>query len=254
MAADYRVGTSGWSYNHWREVFYPEGLSQARWFEHYSQHFDTVELNATYYRLMPERTFQGWRDKAPEGFLYAVKMWQQVTHRKVLKDVGSEVGDFLKRAALLGDHLGPILVQLPPRFGLDLERLERFLPHLSAEFEYAFEFRNPSWFTEKVYDILRERGIALCVFHHVKIECPRVATAPLVYLRFHGESGRYTGKYTTEHLKEWADLACNWIAEGRRVVAYFNNDYKGYAVENAIELRRLIEAKLKRKSSRRKKG
>lgn len=237
---NYRVGTSGWSYNHWKGVFYPETLPASRWFGHYAEHFDTVEVNVTFYRMMPEKTFQGWRDKAPSGFRYAVKMWRQVTHRKMLKEVGAEVSDFLKRAAQLGDRLGPILIQLPPSFALDLDRLERLLPLLSDEFEYALEFRHPSWFTEPVYDLLRERQIALCIFHHVKIQCPRVVTAPLVYLRFHGESGRSSGKYSTKHLREWAKFVRECSNSGHHVVAYFNNDVKGYAVENAREFRALV--------------
>lgn len=238
----FRVGTSGWSYDHWRGVFYPQTLPASRWFEHYAAHFDTVEINATFYRMMPDKTFEGWRDKAPTGFLYAVKMWRQVTHRKMLQSANVEVSDFLKRAALLGDRLGPILIQLPPNLGLDLERLVRFLPLLSREFEYAVEFRHPSWFHEPVYDALRRHHIGLCVFHHVRIECPRIVTAPLVYLRFHGASGRYAGKYTTEQLESWAAFAHEHMAQGRHVVAYFNNDYKGYAVENAREFRGLLES------------
>jgi len=237
---NYRVGTSGWSYNHWKDVFYPESLPASRWFEHYAAHFDTVEINATFYRMMADTTFVGWRDKAPAHFRYAVKMWRQVTHRKMLKEAGAEVSEFLKRAALLGERLGPILIQLPPRFALNLDRLERFLPLLSDEFEYALEFRHPSWFTDPVYNLLRERQVALCIFHHVKIECPRVVTAPLVYLRFHGESERYAGKYTTEHLRQWANFAHKCIDDGHHVAAYFNNDVKGHAVENAREFRALV--------------
>jgi uncharacterized protein YecE (DUF72 family) len=237
---NHRIGTSGWSYDHWKGVFYPEGLSAARWFAHYAAHFDTVEINATFYRMMPDRTFEGWRDKAPPGFLYAVKMWRQITHRKMLNDAGGELTDFLKRATLLGDRLGPILIQLPPNLGLDLERLKRFLPLLSREFEYAVEFRHPSWFTEPIYELLRKHQAALCVFHHVKIECPRLLTAPLVYLRFHGASGRYAGKYTSEQLREWAGWARRCQSERHHVVAYFNNDYKGFAVENAREFRELV--------------
>lgn len=240
---NWRVGTSGWSYNHWRRVFYPEGLPTSRWFEHYARTFDTVEINATFYRMMPDRTFEAWREKAPEGFQYAVKMWQQITHRKRLNEVASEVADFLKRAALLGDRLGPILIQLPPGFRLDVERLRRFLALLSREFDYAVEFRNQTWFTDEVYDLLREHGVGFCIFHHVTIGCPRVITAPLVYLRFHGETDRYAGKYTTDHLARWADFARECLDKGHHVVAYFNNDYKGYAVENARQLRALLEAK-----------
>lgn len=248
MAPHCRVGTSGWSYKHWKGVFYPEDIPQRRWFEHYAENFDTVEINATFYRLMPESTFRGWRDKAPPGFRYAVKMWRQVTHRKALRDVDTEVADFLKRAAILGDRLGPILIQLPPRLGADVERLSGFFASLSGDFEYALEFRNAGWFTEEVYEILRERRIGLCIYHHVRIDCPKVATAPLVYLRFHGESGLYKGRYTTDHLKAWAKFARECIRGGHHVAAYFNNDVDGYAVANAREFRELLEPKQRRKT------
>jgi uncharacterized protein YecE (DUF72 family) len=246
MSARVRVGTSGWSYKHWKGVLYPEGEPQRRWFEIYADSFDTVEVNATFYRMMPESTFEGWRDKAPDGFVYAVKMWRMITHRKTLKDVEDMVADFLGRVAILGDRLGPILIQLPPSFHCDIDRLARFLCLLSDGFRYALEFRHASWLAEPVYDLLRERRIALCIFHHPRIDCPRVVTAPLVYLRFHGATTRYAGRYTTEHLRNWAGFARDCTAEGLDVVAYFNNDYKGYAVDNARELRELIEVKPKR--------
>jgi uncharacterized protein YecE (DUF72 family) len=245
VSTNFRVGTSGWSYSHWKNVFYPPTLPASRWFEHYATHFDTVEINATFYRMMPDKTFEGWRDKAPAGFLYAVKMWRQITHRRKLGDAHREVSDFLKRAAFLGDRLGPILIQLPPNLGVDVERLARFLPLLSADFEYAVEFRHPSWFSEPVYDLLRERRIAFCVFHHVEIECPQEVTAPLVYLRFHGESGIYSGKYTAQRLARWARFADGCLSEGHHVAAYFNNDYRGYAVENAREFRDLLHGQAK---------
>ncbi|MBM3334192.1 DUF72 domain-containing protein [Candidatus Sumerlaeota bacterium] len=239
-AVNCRVGTSGWQYAHWRKIFYPDGLPTACWFEHYAEHFDTVEINSTFYRMMPEETFRRWREKAPRGFLYAVKMWRQITHRKKLKDAEREVTDFLKRAAALGDRLGPILIQLPPNLQLDLDRLERFLAVLSGEFQYAMEFRHASWFSEEVCDLLRKHRVALCVFHHVSIACPRVVTAPLIYLRFHGAEGRYAGKYSSEQLGERADFVRPYLRKGHRLVAYFNNDHKGHAVENACEFRALL--------------
>ncbi|MCX8037538.1 MAG: DUF72 domain-containing protein [Candidatus Sumerlaeia bacterium] len=234
------IGTSGWSYPHWRGVFYPETLPTAKWFEHYAGQFDTVEINATFYRLMPESTFALWRDKAPKGFLYAVKMWRQITHRKYLAEVKSDVSEFLKRAAVLGEHLGPILIQLPPNLPCDPERLDAFLGLLSREFEYAVEFRHASWFSDRVYELLRTHQAAFCIFHHVRMDCPRERTAPLVYLRFHGASGRYSGKYSAEQLEGWAKFGSDCLRDHRRLFAFFNNDYKGYAVENAQQLRALL--------------
>jgi len=238
---NYRVGTSGWSYDHWKGAFYPETLPASRRFEHYAQQFDTVEINSTFYRIMPDTTFEGWRHKAPSGFLYALKMWQQITHRKKLNNVGGEVADFLKRATRLGDRLGPILIQLPPNLHLDLKRLASFLPLLSGEFEYAVEFRHPSWFTDPVYDLLRSRKIAFCVFHHIEFDCPRIVTAPLVYLRFHGSSGIYSGRYGRKGLEPWAEFAAGCLRKGHHIAAYFNNDYMAQAVEDAREFLGLLK-------------
>jgi len=234
------IGTSGWSYGHWREVFYPSGLAQGRWLEHYASEFDTVELNATFYRLPEEATFRGWRERTPEGFLFAVKAPRTITHVKKLADCGAEVSAFCSRARLLGGRLGPGLFQLPPRCPCDAGRLKEFLSCVPEGFRLAFEFRDPSWLCEAVYALLRDHKAAL-----VRVSAPRfpdaeVATADFQYLRMHGEKRLYSSKYSEESLSRWADAIAAWAAAGQAVYVYFNNDAHGYAIQDARALREMV--------------
>lgn len=235
-----RIGTSGWSYDHWQGVFYPEGLPADRWFGHYAEHFDTVEINNTFYQLPEERIFESWRQQAPAGFLYAVKANRYLTHMKKLNEPEEPLERFLSRARLLGHKLGPILYQLPPNWHRDVDRLGRFIDLLPADLTHVFEFRDETWFSDETFDLLRKQGMGFCIFDGLKLVCPRQVTGPTVYLRFHGTSAEYGGKYTREMLAKWAEQIRGWYAEGRDVYAYFNNDPHGYAVENAQALRELV--------------
>jgi uncharacterized protein YecE (DUF72 family) len=235
-----RIGTSGWTYDDWKGVFYPPGLSPRRWLEHYAQEFDTVEVNATFYRLLPESTFAGWDSRVPEGFLFALKASRPITHLKKLADAEEELSRFLARAELLSHRLGPLLFQLPPQWPVDAARLEAFLSLLPTRFRCAFEFRDPSWLTEPVYAALRKRGAAL-----VRVSAPHfpdadVVTADFSYLRMHGDQRTHASKYSAPTLTLWARAIAGWAAAGRDVFVYFNNDLHGYAVEDARALRRLV--------------
>ena len=240
MERRFRVGTSGWVYPHWRGVFYPEDLPQGGWLAFYARHFDTVEVNNTFYRLPPPGTFRKWGQEAPPGFLFALKASRFLTHIRRLREPEAPLRTFLERARLLGPALGPILYQLPPRFRADPERLERFLALLPRDLRHAVEFRDPSWFCEEVYALLRRHGVALCVYDLPGLECPRVVTAPFVYLRFHGSDLLYAGKYTDEQLAEWAGWLRDLPEEVTEAYIYFNNDAFGHAVENARTLRALL--------------
>jgi uncharacterized protein YecE (DUF72 family) len=235
-----RIGTSGWVYPHWRDVFYPPGLAQSRWYAHYARVFDTVEINYAFYRLPSEAAFDHWQEQAPEGFVYAVKANRYITHLKRLKDVGEPLARFLTRAQRLGDKLGPILWQLPPRWRANPERLEAFAALLPPELIHAFEFRDPRWFVEPIRDILEQHGLAFCIFDMPGLACPTWVTGDVVYLRFHGSETVYGGRYGREALRPWADRIQAWLHEGRTLYAYFNNDAFGFAVEDARALKQLI--------------
>ena len=235
-----RIGTSGWVYPHWRGIFYPPDLPQSRWYTHYAKEFDTVEINYSFYRLPSEAAFDRWREQAPEGFLYAVKANRYLTHIKRLKDAAEPLERFLSRARRLGDKLGPILWQLPPRWRANPERLETFAALLPPDLTHAFEFRDPRWFVEPVRRILEQHGLAFCIFDMPGLPCPAWVTSDVVYLRFHGSGVVYGGRYGREGLQPWATRIREWLCEGQRVYAYFNNDAFGFAVEDARELRDLL--------------
>jgi uncharacterized protein YecE (DUF72 family) len=237
---EYRVGCSGWSYNHWRESFYPKGLPQSRWLEHYAGRFDTVELNATFYRLPTENAVRAWRERAPPGFRYAVKVSRFITHFRRLRDCEAPCQRYLDRIRLLGDRLGPLLHQLPPDFERDLPLLDAFIAFLPNELTHVFEFRNPSWWTDEVFDFLRARNATFCVYHMGNTETPVVATSGTFYMRFHGPEPAYAGGYSDDHLRDWAARIKSMKGVSEAWL-YFNNDVAGHAPRDAIRLRELLK-------------
>ena len=234
------VGCSGWVYKHWRGIFYPEGLPQKRWFERYSDEFDAVEINASFYRLPLASTFDGWRDKAPDGFCYAVKVNRFITHMKKLLDVGQPLEDFVGLARRMDKRLGPLLYQLPPSLKLDLDRLEAFLKLVPKDLANVFEFRNRDWYVPELYDLLDRYGASFCVHDMPGSKTERIAVGPVAYVRFHGAEGKYWGRYPDEELLGWS----GWIGDqSRRVRAawcFFNNDIHGHAIEDARTLKSMI--------------
>ena len=237
-----RIGTSGYQYDHWSGVFYPEELSKKDWFGHFVRHFDTVEINNTFYNLPEEHVFDSWRERAPEGFLYALKFSRYGTHVKHLKEPYDYVDLFMERARRLEEHLGPILVQLRPNWHVNTGRLAGFLEVLPEDQRWAMEFRDPTWLCDEVYDLLREHQVALCIhdmIHETIREHPPIITSDWVYLRFHGADT--WGKYPYQALVAYAEWIEELLGEGLDVYAYFNNDAEGYAVSNAMDLRRYVE-------------
>ncbi|NIP57915.1 MAG: DUF72 domain-containing protein [Gemmatimonadetes bacterium] len=240
------IGTSGFHYDHWRGVFYPPRLPKEAWFGHYARRFETVEINNTFYGLPEPETVDAWRERAPEGFVYAVKFSRYGSHMKKLKAPEETIPNFLSRLRRLQDHLGPILVQLPPRWRADPERLDAFLACAPEEERWALEFRDPSWLADEVFDVLESRGAALCV-HDMLPDHPRRPTADFIYLRFHGPGEeRYQGSYPHQALTAEARRIADELDEGLDVYAYFNNDPGGRAVDNARDLRRYVRRALKR--------
>ena len=238
----YYIGTSGWHYEQWRYRFYPRELAKAKWLEFYSTHFTTVELNNSFYRLPSEAAFTTWRSSSPASFIFAVKVSRFITHIKRLKHSEEAVATFLSRARLLGDKLGPFLYQLPPNMHRDDDRLESFLSGLPKGMQHVFEFRHQSWLEERVFEILRSYDIGFCVFDMPGLSCPLVATTDFAYIRFHGSTGLYSGSYSDEELADWAQKLSRMAAKLKAVFIYFNNDAEAFAVNNAMTLRRCLEA------------
>ena len=232
------MGCSGWSYREWRGTVYPEGEAVRTWFGHYTGWFDTVELNTTFYRLPEVATVEKWAEQAPAGFCYAVKVGQFGSHRMKLRDPGRWLANHLDRAERLGPSLGPQLVQLPPRWHRDVNRLDEFLDAAPTALRWAIEFRDRSWLHDDVFEVLARHGAALCI-HDLLADHPWVRTTDWTYVRFHGPdtTSPYHGRYTGRRLWRAAERVGCWLDEGADVYAYFNNDVGGHAVTDARWLR-----------------
>ncbi|MGH9350002.1 MAG: DUF72 domain-containing protein [Vicinamibacterales bacterium] len=235
-----RVGCSGWQYAHWRGNFYPAGLPTTRWFEHYARTFDTVEINNSFYRWPAPETFETWGRQAPPGFLYAVKASRYLTHMKKLKDPEEAVARTFDHARRLGRHLGPVLYQLPPRWRPNIERLEGFLRTLPTRRMHTIEFRDPSWYVEPVFNLLRKHRVALCLHDMQGSATGNVVVGPFIYVRFHAGTRKYGGRYDDERLDAWAEWLATQAKEGLAVFTYFNNDAGGHAPRDAVRLRERI--------------
>ena len=237
-----RIGTSGWSYDHWAGVLYPPGLAKARRLDAYTAEFDTVELNASFYRWPKPTTFAQWRQRLPDGFTMSVKASRGLTHARRLSSPEQWIERMTAGWTELGDRRAALLVQLHPAQQRDDARLAHFLSAMPAGIPVAMELRHPSWDDPAVYDLLRGHGAAYVVMSGPGLPCVVTATADLVYLRLHGpgDEAIYAGSYDTEELRRWADRIHDWDAEGRDVLVYFNNDLGGHAVRNARELRAML--------------
>jgi uncharacterized protein YecE (DUF72 family) len=247
------IGTSGWSYKHWRERFYPRDVPQRRWLEYYAERFSTVEVNSTFYHEPRDSTYDGWHKRTPDGFVFAVKMNRYLTHRKNLDDVREPLERFIDGAQRLGEKLGPVLVQLPPSLHRDDDRLSSFLELLESrkvwrKLRYAFEFRDNSWLDEQVFELLRGAGCAICWHDLNDGGISDVVTADFVYVRRHGAGKRYGGCYPDESLSADAGVLAPHVEQGRDVYVYFNNDVDGHAIGNARSLRALVDHALADKS------
>jgi uncharacterized protein YecE (DUF72 family) len=239
VAGKIHIGTSGWNYRSWRGRFYPEKLAAAEWLPFYAKHFATVELNATFYHLPAAKTFRHWKQQAPAGFIYAVKDNRFITHLKHLRGVRRPLRLFLRRARLLGPHLGPVLHQLPPHWKPDLPRLKTFLAQLPPELTHVVEFRERAWLSEETFALLSQYGVCLCI-HDLLPRHPRRLTGPVAYVRFHGAGTKYGGSYSRQRLRNWAKWLRDEAAAGHAVFAYFNNDRDAAAIANARTLCELL--------------
>jgi len=242
MAFHYYIGTSGWHYDHWRDRFYPEKLSKPQWLEFYASHFTTVELNNSFYRLPSEAAFTTWYNSSPTNFIFAVKVSRFITHIKRLKNSEEAVENFITRAKILKEKLGPLLYQLPPNMHRNDVVLASFLSNLPQGMKHVIEFRHQSWLEEEVFKILRKYNIGLCIFDMPSFTCPLVATADFAYIRFHGSSGLYSSCYSDEELANWAKGLASLATNLKAAYIYFNNDAEAFAVRNAKTLRSYLQA------------
>ena len=238
---DIRIGTSGFHYRHWCGPFYPEKFPSSKMLGHYLEHFDTVELNNSFYRLPTEDAFRCWRESTPDNFIFAVKASRFITHNKKLKDPENALENLLPRAEVLGPKLGPILFQLPPKWRVNVERLEALLELLPKKHRYTFEFREVSWLRDDVNRVLRAHNAAFCIYELAGFHTDLTLTADWTYIRLHGPGkGKYQGSYTDARLREWSERLRQWSKQLKAIYVYFDNDQAGYAAQNALTLSRII--------------
>ena len=236
------IGTSGWLYWNWKGIFYPEDLSSKDYFSFYQKHFDTVELNYPFYHVPKKETFLKWKNAVDKNFIYAVKANRYITHVKKLAEAPDAI-KFLDHAKALEKNLGPILFQLPPSWKINAERFKNFLEILPKKFRYTFEFRNSTWYDEKIYSLLQKYNCAFCIYDLDKHQSPEIVTADFVYVRLHGTDGKYRGSYSGKILSDWAMKCHSWRRKGKDVFFYFDNTYNGDAVRDALQLKKLLEKK-----------
>jgi uncharacterized protein YecE (DUF72 family) len=234
------IGTSGWIYKSWAETFYPHDCAAKRHLEYYATRFPTVEINATFYRLPEESTFDGWCKKAPEGFLYAVKGSRAVTHLKRLKPGARSFKLLLDRSRRLRNHLGPYLWQLPPNFSKNAERLGAFLKTLPRHLEHAVEFRHASWFDSEISALLKRHKVAMVAVSSRKRPMHWEVTSDFVYIRFHGLESGPAHNYTDRELEPWAEHLRCCARQGIKGYVYFNNDVNTRAPVNALRLMEMV--------------
>jgi uncharacterized protein YecE (DUF72 family) len=234
------IGTSGWHYKHWLGNFYPSGTTPAGFLAFYVQHFDTVEINNSFYKLPSTETLTDWVHTVPEEFIFAVKASRFITHMKKLKEPQQSMALFLDRIGVLGEKLGPVLFQLPPAWHFNSERFASFLQALPTTYRYAFEFRDPSWYTDQAYQLLQQFNCAFCIYDFAYHQSPIIITTNFVYIRLHGPENKYDGSYSDQVLEEWASRCDLWLSQGKQVYVYFDNDIHSYAPVDAFRLQQML--------------
>lgn len=239
MKSNYFLGCSGWYYNDWAGRFYPENLSKSKWLEYYSKHFNTVEVNNTFYRFPSENAVKGWFNRTPQNFKITLKANQLITHRKRFKDTQNTINRFYNLAEILEDKLGCILFQLPPSKSKDIDFLKNAVQQFDPAKNNVIEFRHPSWFDNKVYDLLREFEVGFCSVSSPDLPEDIISTSNTVYVRFHGLGAKkYQYLYSKEELKEWIDKIRK--SDVKNVFCYFNNDYNANAPKNCQMLQEIL--------------
>lgn len=244
------IGTSGWIYEDWEKIFYPENLLSKDKLKYFSQYFKTTEINYSFYHLPRPSTYQNWYKQTPKDFVFAVKASRFITHIKRLKGVKQSWKIFLENALELKEKLGPILFQFPPSFKAteeNIKRLENFLSILrvggstSLNLKFAFEPRHISWCDRKIYQLLKKYNISWVIADSPNYPRADVITADFVYIRMHGSKILFGSKYTKKELSSLAGKIKKWLKQNKDVFVYFNNDARGHAIDNAKTLKILLK-------------
>jgi uncharacterized protein YecE (DUF72 family) len=241
------IGTSGWSYESWRESFYPSTCPKKDWLKFYSSRFATSEINSSFYRTPTLEAVAAWRDQTPAAFTFSWKASKFITHwKRLTASCENSIALMHTRPEVLRPRLAVVLFQLPPHFAKNVAPLDAFMGMLPPQYRYAFEFRNRSWYSDEVFAALTARQVALCISDHADAPTPWRATAPHIYIRGHGPSGNYRDHYPIRVLRRWAQAIIRWQGEGRDVFVYFDNDQKAAAPADAMCLIEAIRAEAPR--------
>lgn len=234
------IGTSGWNFQHWRGVFYPRDLPKHDWLPFYASHFDTVELNATFYRFFKPESFLHWYNEVPGTFRFVLKAHRAITHEHLLLNCDDMIIHFSELAILLKRKLGLVLLQLPPRIAYDPLRLQHALKTFPNPKKIVVEFRHEKWLTLEVKKLLTRLGSVFCTVDSPELRLNGWVTGEVGYIRLHGRKNWYDYNYTLWQLKEIAAMAIRMGKKAKKVYIFFNNDYYGYAVKNALKLKELL--------------
>jgi len=233
-----RIGCSGWSYKEWKGLFYPENLAPAQYLAYYSEHFNTVEVNNTFYRLPSEKTMGAWYQKVSKKFKFSLKVNKYITHTKRLKHATEELKIFYGFSEILKEKMGAFLFQFPKSFIFNDERLERLLSSLNPIYENVIEFRHSSWWTSNVFEVLSSVNATFCTVSGLDVPEDLIVLKGRVYIRFHGDP-RYSSAYSEKNLQSWKEKI--QASSTKNLWAYFNNTARGYAPENALLMIELLE-------------
>jgi uncharacterized protein YecE (DUF72 family) len=243
--ATIHIGTSGWYYDEWEGIVYPEKLPKQDRLTHYARLFDTVEVNNTFYGVPRTETLQNWYESTPSDMVFAVKAWREITHEKRLLDTQEDVASFVEHLAPLHDKLGPILFQLPPDLEYNLDLLRTFLNELPSGYNYTCELRHSSWHKVEVLELLATSNVAFCIYDYKGFQTPYETTADFVYMRLHGPTAiPYVGSYSGDFLTQLAHNIREWQSLSRDVYCYFDNTRDASAVPNAHQLLDILASKV----------
>lgn len=234
------IGTSGFSYNHWKGIFYPEDLKKEKYLEFYAKNFNSLELNITFYRLPKKETIKKWKKETPEGFAFSCKVWRRISHLKKLKSFEEDLKKFLEIMSFFGDKLKVLLLQLPPSFKFDPEKILTFAEKYKFYVPFVLEGRNKTFFEENSLKFFRENGISLCSIDSPTFREKYFYTSNPFYLRFHGSKNLYSSLYTGEELKKAVDFIKREVPENSDIFIFFNNDFNAYALQNAREISSML--------------
>ena len=238
-----QIGTSGWHYQHWRGVYYPDELNSSKWLAFYAREFSCVEVNSSFYRLPDKTTIDSWLTATPDHFKFAIKASRYITHQKKLRECQESLQRLFQTTAQFGDKLGPIVFQLPPHWRMNIERLATFVQLLPLDLQIAMEFRDPDWHCSAVWELLADHDIAWCEFDLPGVESTGTQTGSFAYLRLHGPGPQpYCGSYSDAQLEKRAMQLTQLENQGVESWVFFDNDQGGYAIENAQQLKSLYQA------------